>query len=237
MNLLDSARQKPLRERKRLVWILAVASVAIIVVAWLTFFNEWKLPEMDISQSSDLQELVNSTKESATSIQEQIGSIQQTTEEVTQLATEQSQAEMQATTFTKKNVAVTFLAWRKESGYGLVTVNLHNLAEMPVIFKTFVLHQGYEEISAPIEETLAPAEEKEAKIAFLLPNDTPVTAFEIRDVSFTAEESWNYLFVIRDQAESAPGTSVTPTSTETPTPTATPEETPADVSTTEEQIL
>lgn len=225
MNFLDNVRRKPLPERKRLVWILAIASVAIIVVAWLTFFNEWKLPEMDISQSGDLQELVNNTKDTASSIQEQIGAIQQTTEEVTQLAAEQSQEEMQETTFTKKNVAVTFLNWRRESGYGLVTVKLHNLAEQPVTFKTFVLRQGYEEISAPIEETLAPAAEKEAKIAFFLPNDNPVTAFEIRDVSFTPDESWNYLFAIHDTTNSNPATSATPTPTpaETPTPTATPE--------------
>ncbi len=231
MNFLDNVRRKPLPERKRLVWILAIASVAIIVVAWLTFFNEWKLPEMDISQSSDLQALVNSTKESASSIQEQIGTIQQTTEEIQQLAEEQSQAEMQATTFTKKNVAVTFKNWRKDSGHGIVTVGLHNLAETPVTFKNFVLRQGYQEITAPIEETLTPGQEKETEIDFLLLDDTLVTAFEIRDTSFAPDESWNYLFAINDSAAGNPAPSATPAPAEIPTPTATPEETPAEAPT------
>lgn len=226
MNLLDSARQKPLPERKRLVWILSLVSVAIIIVTWLTFFNEWKLPDMDISQSGDLQALVNTTKESASSIQEQINSIQETTDEVTQLAQEQLKSETQATTFTKKNVEVTFSRWRKENSQGFVTVNLHNLAETPVTFKNFVLRQGYEEITAPVEETLDPQQEKDLEINFALLNSTPVTAFEIREVSFGTEESWDYLFVIRDQGEDTAETSTTPVPTETPTPT--PGETPVE---------
>ncbi len=222
MNFLDNARNKPLSERKRLVWIFALTSLGIIVVAWLTFFNEWKLPAMDTSQSSDLKELADEAKDSASAIKEQISSIKETTEEVKQLAESQGQAETQSTSFTKKDVEVSLRQWRKDNGHGLVTVGLRNLSETPVIFKNFVLRQGFEEISAPLEETLAPQQEKETEIDFSLLNDSLVTAFEIREVSFTPEEAWSYLFAIRDQSENIPETDVTPT------PSIAPEETSAE---------
>ena len=226
MNFLDNARNKPLSERKRLVWILALTSLGIIVVAWLTFFNEWKLPEMDISQSSDLKELANDAKDSAGAIQEQINSLKDTTEEVKQLAENQGKEETQGTSFTKKNVEVSLRQWRKENGHGLITVGLRNLADTPVVFKNFILRQGYEEITTPIEETLEPQQEKETAIDFLLLNDSLATAFEIREVSFTPEETWSYLFAIRDQAESIPETS--PAETPSVAPDETPAETPAE---------
>lgn len=204
MDFLKRTREKPLTERKKMVWILSIASLVVIILAWLAFFNEWKLPKMDISQSPELKELVDDAKNSTSLFQEQISSLQETTAEINQAATDQVQKENQRNSFTKKNVQVSLINWRQDGDHGFVNVGLNNLSETAVSFKNFVLRQGYEEVFAPLEEKLESQQKKEMEIDFLLLKDLPVTAFEIRDVFFSEEGSWNYLFVINDKAEISP---------------------------------
>lgn len=210
MNFLDSTRQKPLSERKRLVWIWSIVSLVVIVVAWLTFFNEWRLPSLDISQSTDLKEIVDEAKESTSLLQEQISTLQETTEEIKESAADQAQAENENTSFTKKNVRVSLLSWRQEDSHELVTVELKNLSDQTVHFENFTLNQGYREITAPLTETLEPQQKKEMTIDFLLPEDAPATAFEIKKTFFNADDSWNYLFALAPAAPENPPTPESP---------------------------
>jgi hypothetical protein len=205
MNFLEKLRQKPLPARRRLVWIATLVSVAIIVVAWLVFFQEWNIPNIEFTEPQGFQEVVDTSKESIGDIQDQIAQFQQESETATQEAEVELRLDALTTTSTKHDVEVGLVNWQHSEKEGVVSVHLHNLADQTVTFHDFILRQGYEEISSPLQLTLEPQQEKDLDIQFTLPISETVNALEIRTVYFDSADSWNYLFLLRDtSAETTP---------------------------------
>ena len=205
MKWLDNLRQKPLNYRKKIIGIASGITVITLLLVSILVFKEWRWPEIKIDEITEIQDVVDNTKVATENLKKDLEDFEEFKEKLETEAVAEEVATDSSLVKAKNNVEVSITSWERQGERGIVTMALRNLATEEATLKSFSLFQGTAKIDSPREITLAPQQDKEVEISFILEGDKPVSGFEIGQASFTnldasaADlESWNYLFRIED---------------------------------------